>query len=125
MPKDSIIVINELPPKLTKDSGTPTTGNIPQFMPILTHTATKKITLMLAESKRLKVLLVLLLIYKILKVIISIDANKNMAPIKPNSSEKRANIKSVVCSGKKFKCAWVLCSHPLPNSPPDPIAIFD
>ena len=36
-----------------------------------------------------------------------------------------AKIKSVGCSGKKFKCDCVPFNHPLPKNPPEPMAILD
>ena len=46
-------------------------------------------------------------------------------PIKPNSSARVVNMKSVCFSGRKFSCDWVPCIKPLPFSPPDPRAILD
>lgn len=51
-------------------------------------------------------------------------ANKvmiNKQPIKPNSSEITANIKSF-CGSGKYKYFCVLFPSPAPNSPPEPIA---
>jgi len=52
--------------------------------------------------------------------------NKNKTiehPTKPNSSPKALNIKSVCCSGINCKLVSLPCSKPVPNNPPEPIAI--
>ena len=46
-------------------------------------------------------------------------------PMKPNSSPTTAKMKSVELSGRKSSCDWVPCSQPLPNTPPEPMAISD
>ncbi len=43
----------------------------------------------------------------------------------PNSSPMTAKMKSVWRSGRNSSCAWLPCIQPLPNTPPEPIAIFD
>ena len=46
-------------------------------------------------------------------------------PIKPNSSENTAKMKSVDRSGMNSRCACVPLSQPLPASPPEPTAMTD
>ena len=46
-------------------------------------------------------------------------------PIRPNSSENTAKMKSVVRSGMKSRCVCEPLSQPLPASPPEPTAIVD
>ena len=46
-------------------------------------------------------------------------------PIRPNSSENTAKMKSVWRSGMNSRCAWVPFSQPLPARPPEPTAIVD
>ena len=53
------------------------------------------------------------------------STTKILFPMKPNSSEYTAKIKSVVRSGINSKCAWVPLSKPLPVMPPEPTAIVD
>ena len=45
-------------------------------------------------------------------------------PTSPNSSEKAAKMKSVVRSGMNSRWVWVPAMKPLPNMPPEPIAIM-
>ena len=44
--------------------------------------------------------------------------------INPNSSPITDNIKSDSCTGKNFKWVWVPSPQPLPNNPPEPIAVL-
>ena len=46
-------------------------------------------------------------------------------PINPHSSPIVQKIKSVLCSGTKLNFVCVPFKNPLPNKPPEPIAIFD
>ena len=46
-------------------------------------------------------------------------------PTKPSSSPTTAKMKSVCCAGRKASRFCVPCVNPLPNHPPDPIAICD
>ena len=45
--------------------------------------------------------------------------------MRPNSSPMTAKMKSVERSGRNSSCAWLPFIQPLPNSPPEPIAICD
>ena len=47
------------------------------------------------------------------------------SPSSPNSSPITAKMKSVERSGRNSRCACVPFIQPLPNRPPEPIAIFD
>ena len=51
--------------------------------------------------------------------------NRTIAPMKPSSSARIANTKSVVWTGRKSPCAWVPFVRPLPIQPPEPMAIWD
>ena len=46
-------------------------------------------------------------------------------PIRPNSSPNTARMKSVDRSGMKSSWDWLPLSQPLPNTPPEPIAMVD
>ena len=48
----------------------------------------------------------------------------NRLPSRPNSSEKAAKMKSVVRSGMNSRWVCVPCMNPLPNTPPEPMAIM-
>ncbi len=52
-------------------------------------------------------------------------ASRVITPIQPHSSLSTEKMKSVVCSGRKSRCAWLPCPQPLPLKPPEPIAILD
>ena len=43
----------------------------------------------------------------------------------PNSSASMVKMKSVWCSGRKFRWLWVPCMKPLPVTPAEPSAIMD
>ena len=43
----------------------------------------------------------------------------------PHSSTKVVKMKSVCFSGRKFSDDWVPFRKPLPNVPPEPMAILD
>ena len=64
-------------------------------------------------------------VLNILNIKIAYNISNKIEPIKPNSSEKSVNIKSVCFSGKNSKYPWVPFKKPLPVRPPDPTAIFD
>ncbi len=51
--------------------------------------------------------------------------NNIVAPKNPHSSHKTEKIKSVLLSGKNLSLFCVPFKNPLPNKPPDPIAIID
>ncbi|MNN60209.1 hypothetical protein D3C81_1753780 [compost metagenome] len=46
-------------------------------------------------------------------------------PIRPNSSEKTAKMKSVCFSGMNSRWVCVPLRKPLPSTPPEPIAMID
>ncbi len=52
------------------------------------------------------------------------SASSSSTPIRPSSSEYTAKMKSVCASGRKSSLAWVPSSQPLPNRPPEPMAIL-
>ena len=45
-------------------------------------------------------------------------------PTNPNASPSDVKIKSVFCSGTYFPLVWVPFKKPLPQNPPDPMAIL-
>ena len=51
--------------------------------------------------------------------------NNTKLPINPHSSENTAKIKSVCFSGINSKCVCVPFKNPLPESPPEPMAMVD
>ena len=50
---------------------------------------------------------------------------RRITPKNPVSSAKTEKIKSVCFSGRKLSRLWVPANNPLPQNPPDPIAILD
>ena len=48
-----------------------------------------------------------------------------IVPANPHSSANTEKMKSVCCSGRKFRWFWVPCRNPFPQSIPEPTAIFD
>jgi len=46
-------------------------------------------------------------------------------PTNPHSSPTVQKMKSVLCSGTKLNLVYVPFKKPLPQNPPEPIAIFD
>ena len=48
----------------------------------------------------------------------------NNEPKKPHSSPTVQKIKSVLCSGTKLNLVCVPCKKPLPENPPEPMAIL-
>ncbi len=53
------------------------------------------------------------------------SVSATVTPMNPSSSPTTAKMKSVCCSGRNASRFWVPAVKPLPNQPPDPIAIFD
>ena len=99
----------------------PTTGNMPMTMPMLTKADKKKVMARLAANKRVKHVCACRAIYKLRNEMRTIRQMIMVLPTKPNSSELTAKIKSVACSGKKFKCDWLPANQPLPKAPPEQI----
>ena len=54
-----------------------------------------------------------------------VEHQQHRLPIRPNSSENTAKMKSVWRSGMNSRWAWVPFSQPLPDKPPEPTAMVD
>ena len=52
-------------------------------------------------------------------------ANARVTPMKPSSSPTTAKMKSVCCAGRNANRFCVPSVYPLPNHPPEPMAICD
>ena len=91
----------------------------------LTKADKKNVMAKLAANSRVNGVCAFFAICRLLSEISTIRIRRIKLPTKPNSSPLTANMKSVACSGKKFKCDWLPNNHPLPKAPPEPMAIFD
>ena len=109
--------------KLKKGRGIPVTGPNPiviNKLIIIWNKKVEAIPITIRDSKLVLAIVAVLISFLIKK------KNKNktiMHPTKPNSSPKALNIKSVCCSGINCKLVSLPCSKPVPNNPPEPIAI--
>ncbi|MNN56440.1 hypothetical protein D3C81_1713710 [compost metagenome] len=85
----------------------------------------KKISVIAPASKRLNKVGAFAAIIMLRPINSKYRKSNTQLPIRPNSSENTAKMKSVVRSGMNSRCACVPLSQPLPVMPPEPIAIVD
>ena len=108
-----------------RGSGTPTTGRMPLTIPMFTNAYVKNVSVIAPPNKRVNKVGALAVITTPRAMISRKSTSSSELPIKPNSSEKTAKIKSVVRSGMKSRCVWLPWSQPFPNTPPEPSAMVD
>ena len=89
-----------VPPWLTNMSGRPESGKIPSIDAMFKNDCATIIIAIPSMSSPPNVSLILKLIYIDLPKKSRKKATKNVAPIKPNSSDATANIESPIGSGK-------------------------
>jgi len=104
--------------------GTPTTGKMPLTMPMLTNAYVNQLSVMAPASKRVNTVGASAAIISPRKIRNVKPSTRLTPPIRPNSSENAAKMKSVVRSGMNSRCVCVPFMKPLPSTPPEPMAII-
>lgn len=114
----------ELPPKLTKGSGSPDVGSMPSTMPMWSNAFTKILTVSANARSRPKGSGAFLEILMPRMKSMRNNPRIMLALRNPSSSAMIANIKSEYDMGKKSSFSRP-APRPSPNNPPEPIPMSD
>ena len=105
--------------------GIPTTGKSPIVMEILMNTCMNRQHATQYPYTRIDRSVCFSALCIILSIRVKNSASKPNDPKNPHSSPMVQKMKSVLCSGTNLNLVCVPWRYPLPEKPPDPMAILD